>query len=113
MVQFLSGEYVPSIAWLERKQTQKNLHRPGHFTRSVIAPIAASGVMFYHLSGLGLLYEYIEQFVAIKHLMSSDAATVVRFSDLDSVFSESTLLYCIGIFYASVVSVARKFHLLL
>lgn len=113
MVQFLSGQAVPSIMWLERKQSIGEVSRPGHLARSVIAPLAASGVAFYHLSGLGILYECIEQLIAIRNLMSTDAATVIRYSDLDSVFSESTLLYFIGIIYASVVNVARKCHLLL
>jgi hypothetical protein len=113
MVQFLSGESVPSIMWLERKQSLNEMPRPGHMARSVIAPIAASGVAFYHLSGLGILYEAIEQLIALRNLMSTDAATVIRYSDLDSVFSESTLLYFIGIIYASIVSAARKYHLLL
>ncbi len=112
MVQFLAGEQIPSISWLERNQTQRDIKRPGHLTRSLIAPIAASGVVFYHLSGLGLLYEYIEQFIALKNLMSSETSTVVRYRDLDT-FSESTLLYFIGILYASIISVARKCHLLL
>lgn len=113
MVQFLSGQSVPSIMWLEKKQSINEIRRPGHLRRSVIAPIAASGVALYHLSGLGLLYEYIEQFIAIRNLMSTDTATVIRYSDIDSIFSESTLLYFVGILYASVVSVARKCHILL
>lgn len=113
MVQFLSGQSVPSIMWLEKKQSIQNISRPGHRRRSIIAPIAASSVALYHLSGLGLLFEYIEQFIAIRNLLSSKNSTVISYSDLDNVFSESTLLYFIGILYASVVSVARKCQLLL
>jgi predicted acylesterase/phospholipase RssA len=114
MVQFLSGQAVPSIMWLEKKQSLEQFPRPGHRRRSLIAPLAASGVALYHLSGLGQLYEFIEQFIAIRNLMSAtEAATVIRYSDLDTFFSENTLLYFVGIIYASIVSAARRSHLLL
>jgi hypothetical protein len=114
MAQFLSGESVPSIAWLEQKQDEKELYMPGHSIRKMVAPLAVSGVAFVRFSGLGSLYDCFEQICALANIISPPSQSqCVDYIDAERVFGGRPVIYVMGIIYASCVALARRFHLLL
>ena len=65
----------------------------------------------YHLSGLGSVYDLLEQCRVVKNLISPDVT--VDFKNIGRVFSDQPYLYELGIIYASFVGHSRKYNLLL
>jgi hypothetical protein len=111
MARFLSGEFVPSISWLEQKQGERDLIRPGHSVRGVVAPIAVATLILFRKSFLPGMLNLMDMMMA-----SSDAirkSSVVDFSDADTYFNSNPLIYAMGAIYALIVSGLRKLHLLL
>lgn len=72
-----------------------------------------SSLKLYRLSGLGSVYDFLEQCAAVSTIIVSPDATVVDFKNAERVFSDQPYLYALGIIYASVVGFLRKHHLLL
>ena len=113
MAQFLSGEEVPAIAWLEKKQKESVLHRPGHEIRKMVAPLAVGGVAFCRWTGMASLYDCFEQICALGNIISPKSSSIIDFHDAEYVFGGRPILYVLGIIYASIVGLARRCHLLL
>lgn len=114
MAQFLSGDSVPSIAWLEKKQKEEELHMPGHSIRKMVGPLAVSSVAFVRFSGLGTLYDCFEQICALANIIAPpSSSSVIDYSDAELVFGGRPVIYIMGIVYASFVALARRLHLLL
>lgn len=111
MSRFLSGDFVPSIAWLEEKQGEKDLIRPGHSIRRIVAPIAVTCLILFRQSYLPALLNFLETILATGSTMSS--SPVINFGDLDQEFHTNSIMYFFGMIYATVVSYMRKLHLLL
>lgn len=84
----------------------------GDKIRRIVAPFAMSSLKLYYLSGLGSVYDFLEQCSAVGSIISPDA-TVVDFKNAERVFSDQPYLYALGIIYASVVGFLRRHHLLL
>jgi hypothetical protein len=111
MSRFLSGDYVPSIAWLEERQGEGDLIRPGHKMRRIVAPIAVTALILFRQSYLPALLNFIESILATGSTVSS--SPVIRFGDLETEFETNSILYFFGMIYATLVSGLRKLHLLL
>jgi hypothetical protein len=71
-----------------------------------------SSLKLYYLSGLGNVYDFLEQVSAVGSIISP-GATVVDFKNAERVFSDQPYIYALGIIYASVVGFLRKYNLLL
>jgi hypothetical protein len=113
MASFLGGDPVPAMAWLEKKQTDKDLIRPGHLYRKVVAPMAVSGVVFLRSTGLSALIEFLEVTFALKHIITP-TQTIIDFKDAKKYFgNDNAFLYILGVVYAAAMGLAKKLHLLL
>jgi hypothetical protein len=111
MSRFLSGDYVPSIAWLEERQGERDLIRPGHSIRTIVAPIAVTALILFRQSYLPSLLNFLESVLATGSTVS--ASPVIRFGDLEAEFQTNSILYFFGMIYATIVSGLRKMQLLL
>lgn len=111
MSRFLSGDYVPSIAWLEERQGEGDLIRPGHKMRRIVAPIAVTALILFRQSYLPALLNLLESILATGSTVSS--SPVIRFGDLETEFETNSILYFFGMIYAAIVSGLRKLHVLL
>jgi hypothetical protein len=111
MSRFLSGDYVPAIAWLEQRQGEGDLIRPGHSVRRIVAPIAVTALIIFRQSYLPALLNLLETIFATESTISS--SPVINFGDVDNEFQTNSVLYFFGMVYATVVSYMRKMHLLL
>lgn len=111
MAKFLGGEFVPSIAWLEKKQSEQDLIRPGHTIRLIIAPIAVLGLIIFRTTGIGHLLEILETTFAAGFIASS--STVVDFKDAMSQFRGNPLVYACGTVFAALASLGRSLYLVL
>ena len=111
MARFLGGEFIPSIAWLEQKQGERDLIRPGHNIRGVVAPLAVASLILFRNSFIPYVLNVFDILVAGGTTISK--SPVINFSDADTEFSGNALLYAVGAVYAYIVSMLRRFHLLL
>mmetsp|Transcript_25536 Transcript_25536/g.47872 ORF Transcript_25536/g.47872 Transcript_25536/m.47872 type:complete len:384 (+) Transcript_25536:84-1235(+) len=112
MAQFFSGEKTSQFQWLEIREDEDNLNKPGDKIRRIVTPFAMSSLKLYYLSGLGSVYDFLEQCSAMGTILSP-GATMVDFKNAERVFSDQPYLYVLGIVYASVVGFLRKHNLLL
>jgi hypothetical protein len=71
-----------------------------------------SSLKLYYLSGLGSVYDFLEQCCAVGSIISP-GDTVVDFKNAERVFSDQPYLYVLGIVYASIVGFLRNHNLLL
>ena len=111
MAHFLSGEYVPSIAWLEKRQNEKDLVRPGHKIRMIVAPIVVITLILLRKTSISDLIHLIEKSFQTNSL--KEFTNIINFHEIDKEFSTNGLLYAMGTIYAAIVSLARKMYLLL
>lgn len=111
MAHFLSGEFVPSIAWLEKRQNEKDLVRPGHRIRTIVAPIVVISLILLRTTSISKIISVIEKSYQTNSL--SELTNIINFHEIDKEFSTSGLLYAIGTIYAAIVDLARKMYLLL
>ena len=111
MSRFLSGEAVPAIAWLEQKQGENDLIRPGHSIRKVVAPIAAISLIFFRTSFLPYIFDFFDCASATGGIVGNSIS--VNFQDADSAFQTHPFFYACGTIYAAFVSVLRRLHVLL
>lgn len=110
MARFLSGENVPAIAWLEQRQREDDLVRPGHSIRRIVAPVAALSIICFRSSFLPYLVDLLDAACATGSALKG---SVVKFSDAQSEFHGNPLYYICGTIYAAFVSALRRMHVLL
>lgn len=111
MARFLEGEACPAIAWLEQRQGEADLVRPGHSVRGVVAPVAVLSLIAFRTSWLPSLFDLLDYAGATSSCIGNSLS--VNFRDADSVFQEHPFFYACGAIYAAFVSVLRRLHLLL
>jgi hypothetical protein len=111
MARFLAGEACPAIAWLEQRQGEEDLIRPGHSIRQVVAPAAALSLIAFRTSWLPYFFDMFDYASATGNCIGNSLS--VNFSDADSVFQEHPFFYVCGTIYAALVSMLRRMHLLL
>lgn len=111
MAHFLSGEYVPSIAWLEKRQNEKDLIRPGHKIRMIVAPIVVISLILLRKTSISDLISIIEKSFQSDSL--KEFTNIINFQEIDKEFSTDTIIYAMGTIYATLVDLARKMYLLL
>ncbi len=113
MASFLQGEYTPAISWLEQKESDADLVRPGHTRRRIVAPIAVALLIFFRTSGLSMILDFLEQTFAAKDIVSARGSTIIDFKDAQQAFGGSSITYAVGAVYAAIVAAARKLQVLL
>lgn len=111
MARFLGGEFVPSIAWLEQKQGERDLIRPGHNIRGVVAPVTVAALIIFRKSFLPSLLDLVDILLATKTTIGN--SSVVNFNEADEAFRGNPLVYACGAIFAYIVSALRRMHLLL
>lgn len=111
MSRFLSGEAVPAIAWLEQRQNEDDLIRPGHKIRSIVAPVAALSLICFRTSFLPYIFDFFDYVSATGSIVGNSLS--VNFKDADSVFQTHPFFYACGTVFAAFVSILRRLHLLL
>lgn len=111
MAHFLSGEFVPSIAWLEKRQNENDLIRPGHRIRMIITPLVVISLILLRKTSISDLINIIEKSFQSNSL--KEFTNIINFQEIDKEFSTNTIFYAIGTIYATIVDLARKMYLLL
>ena len=111
MARFLSGEFVPSIAWLEKRQSEKDLIRPGHTMRVILAPIAVAALIIFRASGVGYFLEILDEWSGYKFICTN--AVTVDFRDAMKYFGGNPLVYVVGTAYAGFIALLKKMNLLI
>jgi hypothetical protein len=111
MSRFLAGEAVPAIAWLEERQGEQDLIRPGHSLRRVVAPAAALSLICFRTSFLPYLVDLLDYASATGSVVGN--SLVVSYQDADSVFQTHPFFYACGTAFAAFVSLLRRMQLLL
>lgn len=111
MAHFLSGEFVPSIAWLEKRQNENDLIRPGHRIRMIITPLVVISLILLRKTSISDLINIIEKSFQSNSL--KEFTNIINFQEIDKEFSTNTIFYAVGTIYATIVDLARKMYLLL
>jgi hypothetical protein len=111
MSRFLAGEGCPAIAWLEERQGESDLIRPGHSLRTVVAPAAALSLICFRTSFLPRLFDLLDYASATGGVVGRSLS--VSYRDADSVFQTHPFFYACGTAFAALVSIVRRMHLLL
>lgn len=110
MQRFLQGEVTDSIAWLDEKQSKKDLQRKPNYTlRRAIIPFIITGLVFFNGNVSERFWNLVDSVALHKHIRD----TLIPFSEANKWFGQSSVGYVLKECFAFLVEKLRMANLLL